>query len=307
MIPRIGFIFAITVLSTMSAHAQQAFPLWPDRLPNSRGIAVQEVEENQRLRVVSRPELLAFFPHQEANSGISVIVCPGGGYGRLAIHKEGYQVAKWLNTVGINAFVLKYRLPTSPDVQVPHQAPLQDAQRAIKLVRQLADSFQLNPDRVGIMGFSAGGHLAASAGVHAQHDWSLVGDEVDAHSCRPDFLMLIYPVISLEESLYHGGSRNNLLGPVADQPALQHQFSLHRHVSEDTPPTFLVHAHDDGAVVPEHSLRFYEALRAHEVPAALYIFPQGGHGFGLGLREEQTHHWPRLCEAWMQLQLGLER
>lgn len=279
-------------------------PLWLDSLPNSRGLEIKEYEENQRTRIVKMPTLTAFFPNQEANTGKAILICPGGGYRHLAIYKEGYQVAKWLNTLGINAFVLKYRLPHSADLIEPWKAPLQDAQRAVKLLRSRATEWQLDPDQIGMMGFSAGGHLAAAAGTHDDTDWSRVGDELDTVNCRPDFLVLMYPVISLDTAIGHSGSSRNLLGDYRNtRPELVDYFSLEKHVSPQTPPTFLALAGDD-PIPPANSLLFFSALREAGVPAALHVFHSGGHGFGLGEWGSPPEAWKALFMKWlMDLQL----
>jgi acetyl esterase/lipase len=211
----------------------------------------------------------------------------------LAMSHEGSDVAKWLNSLGITAFVLKYRLPSDETMVDKTIGPLQDAQRAIQLVRQQASSWGVDPGRVGILGFSAGGHLASTAGTH----FMLAKiDNAAGTSLRPDFMVLIYPVISFSDSIGHRGSRDNLLGPHPD-PALIREYSNELQVTPQTPPTFLVHAEDDKTVMVVNSLDFYSALVRDHVPAELHVFPGGGHGFGMHNVLSQAQ-WPDLLKDW---------
>ena len=302
---RTGMIFLILFCSIdLVAHAQQTIPLWPGKLPNSKGLENKEFAENQRIRFIKHPTLTAFFPNQESNSGVAVIICPGGGYRHLAIHKEGYQTAKWLNTKGINAFVLKYRTTSeSEDLVTPHKAPLQDALRAIQIVRSRADEWNLEADKIGIMGFSAGGHLAATASVHYDSDWQKIGDDLDDVNAKPDFSILMYPVISMDEDIISKGSVKNLLKE-NDTPELRQFFSLEKHITEETPPALLVHASDDEAVNPENSIRYYLNMIQKGNAASLHIFSSGGHGFGLGDQTSHAWMWQELCLQWM-VEMGI--
>ena len=209
---------------------------------------------------------------------MSIIICPGGGYSRLAIDHEGVEVAKALNLQGFTAFVLKYRLPNDTIMVDKSIGPLQDAQQAIRTVRKHALSWGLNPNRIGIMGFSAGGHLAATAATH----FNFVADPTnkDTTSVRPDFVILIYPVISFNDSILHPGSRNNLIGK--NPPAeFVKQFSNELQVTKNSPPAFLVHTADDATVPVANSIRYYQACIDHKVPAEMHLYPKGGHGFGM--------------------------
>ena len=291
---------ALFLFGSSSLYSQgETWSVWGENLPNSKGLPDQEVEVGQRVRQVKTPTLTAFFPNQENNSGVVMIICPGGGYRHLAIHKEGYQTAKWLNTQGITAFVLKYRLPVSEDLKIPYKAPLQDLQRSIKLIRSQAATWEIDPDKIGVMGFSAGGHLAASAGTHFEEDWSNIGDELDTLSCRPNFMVLMYPVISFKPPIASKSSGKNLLGSHTDEALIEH-FSLENHVTLGTPPTFLVATDDDTAVPVENSLLFYQRLRKYHIRSALHVFPKGGHGFGLGNGNEGVGQWPELLISWMR-------
>jgi acetyl esterase/lipase len=273
-------------------------PLYTGSVPNSKPSKLQEtsVTENggPRVATVIQPTLTVFLPPRDKANGTSVVICPGGGYARLAIGHEGYDVAKRLNEMGVAAFVVKYRLPndqTQPDKSI---APLLDAQQALRLVREQASKYGLNPERIGLMGFSAGGHLAATAGTHFAKP---VGVNPGPVSVRPAFLMLIYPVISFSDSLAHKGSRSNLLGdtPAADQVRL---YSNELQVTAQTPPTFLVHAEDDKTVAVQNSIVFYQALHHHNVPAEMHLYPQGGHGFGMNNKTTKDQ-WVERLQNWM--------
>jgi acetyl esterase/lipase len=219
---------------------------------------------------VSTPDLTVYLPLKEKNSGVGILLFPGGGYEHLAIDKEGHDVAKWLNSIGIAGFVLKYRLPRSKGMGYSMEAPLQDAQRALRIVRTRAEEWHLDASRIGMMGFSAGGDLAARAGMSWDQGQSSATDPVERASCRPDFLVLAYPALPKE-----------------------------LHVTADTPPAFLVQASDDHTVSPENSARFYLALLQAKVPAELHIYLKGGHGFGMVHSGLPTASWPLRLEDWM--------
>ncbi|UTF58696.1 alpha/beta hydrolase [Gilvimarinus sp. DA14] len=229
------------------------------------------------IQKVTYPTLTGYLPNPELATGVAVVICPGGGYGGVSIVKEGYQVAERLQSQGIAAFVLKYRDPLDATMADKKFGPLQDVQQALAKVRSNAQQWHLNADKIGVMGFSAGGHLASSAAVHFNDPVlsSLAPDEV-----RPDFQVLIYPVISFDDAIGHLGSRTNLLGDPAGQKWIDY-FSNDTQVNAQTPPAFLVHAGDDGSVVVENSLSYYRALKASDVAAGMLILPSGGHGFGM--------------------------
>jgi acetyl esterase/lipase len=240
-----------------------------------------------------RPTLTVYRPRQA--TGTAVIVAPGGGYGGLATNHEGRQVAGWLNAAHVTAFVLKYRL--GPRYRHPIQ--IGDAKRAIRLVRSRAGEFGIAADRIGMMGFSAGGHLASTAATHLDEDGADAPDAIDRASSRPDFLILGYPVISFDPAITHAGSRRNLLGDNPD-PALVQELSNDLRVSAQTPPTFLFHTDADTGVPPENSVRFYLALRKAKVPAEMHIFEKGPHGVGLALGDPALSAWPALLLNWMR-------
>ncbi|MSU77022.1 MAG: alpha/beta hydrolase [Gemmataceae bacterium] len=234
------------------------------------------------------------YPAKNPN-GAAVVICPGGGYTNLAMNHEGVQIADWLNAHGITALVLKYRL--APKYR--HPVELGDAQRALRYVRANAKSLNVDVKRVGILGFSAGGHLASTAGTHYDPGITDAKDHVDHQSCRPDFMVLLYPVITLTGPHAHNGSRNNLLGKDADAKLVE-LLCNDKQVTKDTPPTFLVHTTEDTGVPPENSVLFYVALNKHRVPAELHIFEKGRHGLGMGTPDLPFSSWPDRCVAWMK-------
>jgi acetyl esterase/lipase len=246
------------------------------------------------VRKVTKPTLTAYFADSEKSNGTSVIICPGGGYGMLAINKEGFKVAEWLNSLGINAFVLKYRLPSDLIMKNKSVGPLQDAQEAVRLVRRNAVKWKLNPNKIGIMGFSAGGHLASSLSTH-YNDKIYVS--ADTTSVKPNFSILIYPVISMQEGITHQGSKDNLLGQNADTETA-YKYSNEKQINTNTPKTFLVHATDDKAVPVENSINYYLALKKEKVSAEMHLYENGGHGFGLGVKGTNAY-WPKTCEKWL--------
>ena len=252
-------------------------------------------------RIISRvhqPIISVYLPEDSQRNSTGVVICPGGGYSILAWDKEGTKIAEWFNSKGIAAFVLKYRLPHWESSFCRDKIALMDAQRAIRYVRNFSAKWNLDPNKIGIMGFSAGGHLAATTSNHFGVDDSGIKDDLMKWSARPDFSILVYPVISLEPGIGHNGSKENLIGKQPSQEQVDH-FSLEKQVNADTPPTILIHASDDEAVIPKNSLLYYEALLAHNVPATLHIFEKGGHGFGLGKGRGAVENWIELVGVWM--------
>ena len=294
---QITLILLLFCLGAFQTSAQEFIPLWPEKkMPNTKGLAVKDSIANERIYKVGTPGMYAFFPSAQENKGAAVIICPGGGYERLAYIISGWQLAKWFNTMGISAFVLNYRLPNSPDLKERHLGPLQDAQRAMRLIRAHAGKWGIKRDKVGILGTSAGGHLAATLGTHLT-DVSAIGDSLNKVTFRPDFMILISPVINLG-TYAHAGSRKNLLGPNPAAELLK-RYSLEQQVSAATPPAFLVHAANDKSVSPRNSLLFYQALLEKNIPASLHIYPQGGHAIALRNNPGSTETWTELCERWL--------
>jgi acetyl esterase/lipase len=262
-------------------------PLWPGRAPGAQGDTDADKPTLTIYAVTGGPWA------QKVPTG--VLVFPGGGYVNLAMEHEGQQIAAWLNSYGISAFVLRYRLGP----KYHHPVELGDAQRAIRYVRAHATDFGIDPRRIGVWGFSAGGHLASSAGTHFDDGNANTADPIDGQSCRPDFMILAYPVITFQEPYLHRGSRDALLGPNPD-PALVNLLSNERQVTKQTPPTFLFHTSDDPGVSVQNSLLFYEALRTASVPAEMHIYEHGEHGVGLARNNPELASWPDLLAAWLK-------
>jgi acetyl esterase/lipase len=273
--------------------------LWSGEVPFSKPNDLVEktwTTNVMRVKDVTAPKLYPFLPSKDQRNGSSVIICPGGGYRILAIEHEGYAFARWFNERGITAFVLKYRLPNDKAMDEKAIVPLLDAQQAIRMVRQNAAEWGLDPSKVGIMGFSAGGHLASTVGTHFQEP---VGETADTTSVRPDFMILGYPVVSMLETTTHGGSRKALLG--SDPPLdLVQRFSNELQVTAATPPTFIVHSTDDQAVPVENSIRLYQALANHGVPAEMHLYESGGHGYGMAESDETLSSWMDRLADWLK-------
>lgn len=291
------------LLSMKYAQAQQESPLYPNGVPNAKQVPNSQksvTDKNGVLRIseVTVPTLTVYPADADKANGTAVIICPGGGYAILAASHEGSDVASVFNKMGVTAFVLKYRLPND-NAQIDKSiAPLQDAQQALRTVRKEAVKYGINPNKIGIMGFSAGGHLASTVGTHFDKQ---VGEVTSEVSVRPDFMILGYPVITFKD-FGHAGSRINLVGKTADQTLID-EYSNELHVTKDTPPTFLVHAGDDTAVPVKNSLVFYEGLQKNGVLAELVIYPKGGHGFGLN-NKTTKEKWMDNVKNWMD-SLGL--
>lgn len=288
-------VFMLFSFETLSA--QQFIPLWPDgAMPNSKGLLLEDKIINERIVTVGKPGIHAFFPASAENRRCAVLICPGGGYERIAYIGSGLQLAKWFNSIGITAFVLNYRLPTSPDLEEKEKGALQDAQRAMKLIRANAKNWNIDSSKIGVQGTSAGGHLAAMLGTMTK-DLSAINDSLDKVSCRPDFMLLLSPVISMGE-FAHQGSRKNLLGE-QPTPDMIHAYSAELQVSASTPNTFIVHAFNDKAVSPKNSFLFYEALLNKKITSSLHIFPQGAHAILLHHNPGSVEQWTSLCSAWL--------
>jgi acetyl esterase/lipase len=294
---------ALFILSfSMITYSQEVIHLYEsDIIPNSKPFKdaeVSEIEPDSHILIissVSHPTLTLFLPSAEKATGAAVIICPGGGYHVLAASHEGYDVAKKFNEMGVAAFVLKYRIPSDDYMPNKEIGPLQDAQRAILVVRQHASEWKIDPNRIGIMGFSAGGHLASTAATHFS---KAVIDNPNNISLRPDFQILIYPVISFTDSIGHIGSRDNLLGKNASQEKIKY-YSNDLQVGKNTPEAFLVHAKNDDVVPVQNSQHYYDALRRNNVEAGIYLYEKGGHGFGLNNTTSDVK-WMPLVQAWMQ-------
>jgi len=289
---RIFFVcVSIVIISTVRAVENESISqpkvelLWPQGAPGAKGNKDGD-----------KPTLTIYLPPKESACGAAVVICPGGGYTGLAMGHEGHEIAQWLSSLGVAGFMLKYR---HRGTGYGHPAPLQDAQRAISTLRSRAKEWDINPNRIGIIGFSAGGHLVSTVGTHFHKGKADAKDPVDRVSCRPDFMIMLYPVISLTKSFAHRGCIRNLLGENPDR-SLVESLSSEMQVTPETPPTFLVHTNEDKVVAAEHSIYFYLALRKAGVPAEMHIYNKGRHGFGLGKQSGAVSSWPVLCANWMR-------
>lgn len=293
----VSILFINSLCWFVPAQAQEFIPLWPEgKKPNSNGTAVKDSLFNERIWRVATPGIYAFPVAKSENKGTSVLICPGGGYERLSHLYNGFNFARWFNTLGINAYVLIYRLPHQQDLRQRQRAPLQDAQRALRLIRANAQKWGVNPEKIGVMGVSAGGHVASTLGTHLE-DVSALKDSLDKVSYRPDFMILLSPVITMGPYA-HPGSKQRFLGADTTKAAIE-RYSNERRVSPATPPAFLVHALNDSTVSVRNSLMFYEALLNNKVNASIHIFPQGGHGIKLVDNPGSTDLWMDLLELWM--------
>lgn len=290
---------SVALLVSHTVSAQQALPLYPGEIPNALQAADQESlrDPNEAYpfhQNVSRPQLYAFPLANASAPRAAIVILPGGSYRGVSIVKEGFKVAEQLNVFGVAAFVVKYRTPSDAHMRDKSIGPLQDAQQALRLVRERAREWNVDPKRVGLLGFSAGGHLAATAATRFEHP---VLPGASATQVRPDFLMLAYPVVSFEDSISHAGSRENLLGSRPSREQIL-WFSNELHVSAQTPPSFIMHAADDRAVAVANSLRFFEALQRVGVPSELIVYPAGGHGFGLD-NPTTPDRWIERLRDWL--------
>ena len=299
LLKSLSIIFILAMMYQFSS-AQTTIPLYKE-VPNSKPAANYKEKADTgadgviRISKVSVPEITIFKPSKSNGKNSAVIICPGGGYGILAYNLEGTTVANILNNWGVTAVVLKYRLPSDEIMKDKSVGPIEDAQRAIEYVRENAEKLNIDPQKIGIMGFSAGGHLAATASTHFDKDYISNPNHI---SLRPDFSILAYPVISMIDSLTHKGSRNNLLGKNPSSEMAEN-FSNELQVTKNTPHTFLVLANDDNGVNPENSIKYYEALLRNHVHAELHIFQNGGHGFGTRILEKNDN-WMDILRVWMQ-------
>lgn len=278
----------LSVATMLSAQNTFELSLWPNGAPNSNGLTGTEEDlEGGRVANVVTPSITVY--KAEKPNGIAIIMCPGGGYARLAMNHEGHDMAPWLNAQGITYIVLKYRMPNGH-----YEVPLSDAEQAIRLVRQHAKEWNIRPDRIGIMGASAGGHLAAS-----------LATLYSSNETRPDFQVLFYPVISMVPGVTHGGSRQNLLGNNPSQE-LEDKYTLEKQVNAHTPQAFIMLSADDGAVPPANGIHYFEALLQHQVPATLHVYPTGGHGWGFRNAFTYKRQWTGELEKWLREGLKFE-
>ncbi len=295
----INLIILLIALSLQGISQDFQLKLWPDGAPNKNNPPEEEKYYEQygtfRYENISEAELFVYQPEEDKNTGAAVIICPGGGYRVEAIDHEGFRIAQYFKEHGITGIVLKYRLPYGSS-----EVPLTDALQAIRFTRSKALEWGIDPQKIGIAGSSAGGHLASTAGTHFDLGNPEADDPMSKISSRPDFMLLLYPVISFKESVGHMGSRKNLIGETNDWKIAK-EFSNELWVTENTPPVFFVLADDDRGVIPENSISFYRALKENNIPAELHVFAKGGHGFGMrSEREIPVDNWPDLFVDWLK-------
>ena len=292
----------LLTMNIINAQEGQHIKLYEGTIFNSIPSDLKEEDlGNGRLTHITEPELIAYFPEKQDSLHTAIIICPGGGYTRLAMNHEGHDVAKALNKLGITAFVLKYRVPNDSCMKNKSVVPLADAQQAIHSIRQNAIKWNINPGKVGILGFSAGGHLAASLSTLYNYNLHSYNDSI---SLRPDFSVLIYPVISFRDSIAHSGSKNRLSGKKTTEE-LTALFSCNEQVNSKTPPALIIAANDDKTVPVINSTIYYDALIKNKVPAEIHIFQNGGHGFGLYLPDH--FEWKDILKRWLQVNKMLSK
>ncbi len=292
-----GVLFLFICIVIYSNAQDFSLKVWPDGASNHNGMDLPEEKyDGVRVRNVSEAEMYVYLAGKEKNTGAAILICPGGGYSIEAMDHEGFEIAEWLRERGITSVVLKYRLPYGH-----HEIPSMDARRAIKAMRANAAKWGIDPNKVGIAGSSAGGHLASTLGTRFDFGNEMGNDPIEKFSSKPDFMLLLYPVISMKKGVGHMGSRNMLLGKDAP-PQLVEKYSNELHVSENTPPTFFVLADDDKAVIPKNSILFYSELKKHGIDAEMHIFSKGGHGFGMNKNGLPVDQWPNLFYNWLKSQ-----
>jgi len=302
------FYFTIVlVIMKQFLFAQNSFilPLWNDKVPNRIESNEKETQVNKDpgllwIENVQIPTIEVFLPSKGNANGQAVLICPGGGYKGLAYDWEGTDIAKLLNSRGIAGIVLKYRLPDLKFFTNSQEVPLQDAQRAIRLVRYHAKKWNILPEKIGIMGFSAGGHLASTLGTHFDVKTSDINDSVNNISAKPNFMILVYPVISMNDNITHEGSKRALLGEDPEQSLVDY-YSNELQVKSNTPSTFIIHSTDDDSVPVENCIEFYKALKDKQIAIEMHIYPDGGHGFSLAIKNKHLNTWPQRLFEWLQI------
>lgn len=291
----LNLLFILFLITSGLIAQDKVLKVWPNGAPNDNGMTEPEEKyDGVRVRNVSEAEMYVYLPDKEMNTGAAVVICPGGGYMIEAMDHEGYDIAEWLKSKGIAGIVLKYRLPYGH-----HEIPSCDARQTMRIVRMNAKEWGIDPDKIGIAGSSAGGHLAATAGTRFDTGIKESTCPIEQVSCRPDFMLLLYPVISFNEEFGHMGSRKNLIGS-GNKWELVEKYSNELHVSSQTPPTFLVLADDDKSVVPRNSIEFYLQLKEKSIPSEMHIFQEGGHGFGIRKNKLPADNWPNLFFDWLK-------
>lgn len=293
------YLSFILVFFSFCVSAQlKKIPIYNDEIPCDSSLPVQEVSNTISIKErISTPQLWYYPTDQNTQNLPAVLILPGGGYRTLSFKNEGTDVAEWLNTLGISAFVLMYRTPYWESTPCKKEIPLSDAKQAMRIIRLHASAWNINPSQIGVLGFSAGGHLAST--LSTQFDYGKnTSDKIKTFSSRPDFSVLVYPVISMQDAYTHKGSRHSLLG---NNPTNEEiiAYSNELQVKADTPPAILIHASNDLAVIPENSIVYYKALLKKNIPAALHIWEDGGHGFGLYREKGSVKYWPDTVREWL--------
>ncbi len=300
---KVKLLYLILIFFFNNMYTQnEIVEIW-DVIPNSKPTEEKEVislNSIKKISLVKKPILEIFLPSKRNRQEKSVIIFPGGGYGFLAYDWEGSDIAKWFNSKGITAFVLKYRLPNSKSLITSHKAPIQDAQRAMRWLRFNADKLRINSNKIGVIGFSAGGHVASTLGTQFNTLNDFKEDHLDTISARPNFMALIYPVITMKDDYTHKGSRSNLLGKNPSNELIE-KYSNELHVTKNTPSTFIVHSSNDNSVPVENSLQFYKALNDKDIKVEMHIYPTGKHGYSLAINKKgYLHTWTDRLSDWLQ-------
>ena len=292
------FFILLMIIPGVTTWAQEFIPLWPEgKKPNFNGKIVTDSLFNDRIWRVGTPGMYAFVVPKSENNGTAILICPGGGYERLSYLYNGFNLARWYNTIGVNVFVLIYRLPHQIDLQQRQLAPLQDAQRAMRIIRTNAARWKIKTNKIGVMGVSAGGHVASTLATHFD-DVSSIKDSLDGVNYRPDFMVLLSPVITMGKYA-HPGRVKYFIGPDSTKAMIE-KYSNELQVTASTPPTFIVHALNDSTVNVRNSVQFYNALLDKKVNASIHIFPKGGHGIRMDENPGSTDYWLNLLEAWLK-------
>lgn len=295
LVSLVGFLILSLAWRPLCGANAPVIDLWPEGVPGLKPDAGPEKDDGAgHYSNIHHPTLTVFAPPTGSANGTAIIYAAGGGYVRVAAGVNGGDITRWLNSLGVTVFMLKYRA-----AEYGHPAPLRDALRAVRTVRSRAAEFGVKPDRIGMLGGSAGGHLAASAGTLYNSPEGRTGAALDAVSARPDFLVMIFPVVTMEDPYAHGASRRALLGD-HPSPELKRGLSVDEQVTKDTPPTFLVHSSEDTTVPVENSLLFYQAMRRAKAPIEMHLYPKGPHGSGMDPKLGPTAEWPKHCESWMR-------
>lgn len=297
---RIIILLFFVFLAEINSQSQ-IIPLWENDIPNKNSLEIDEIIDTTdiiKIRHVNNPSIEIFYPSIKNKNDIAILVIPGGGYSILAYDWEGTDIAKMLNSYGITACVLKYRLPSSKDNIDGKLSPFIDAQRAMRLIRNHSSKLGISSNKIGVIGFSAGGHLAVTLGTHYEEQ-IFVSDNIDSISAKPDFMVLMYPVVTFVESYRHNGSVQKLLGSSNSSELLEY-YSGELNLDENTPPCFLVHSNDDPAVNVKNSLTFFSELSKYQKKSELHIYNSGGHGFGLALNNQRLNVWKDLAISWIK-------